>query len=396
MRIAMIVFNTAGEGTYWRAYHLGRVVAKAGNEVALIATSSHNRWQLSESQTEGMTLVETPDALWGPLRSGWDPWNTLRRIGWMRARRFDLVHAFEARPTVIFPARAARRRCAKLVIDWADLFGKGGSVEERPEILRRLLLRPVETYFETHYRRSADAQTAINRALTARAQGLAATGTAVLHLPNGCDSSLPLLERASARQALGIAPQARLVGIVGGLFDRDAQLMAEAWSHLAARDSDARLVLAGNSGRHILRHAQHLPRVERLGGLPADQLHAHASACDVLWLPLSASQANRGRMPLKVNNYLATGRPTVMTDVGEAAELISRLHAGVIAEAEPGALAEATLALLDNEALKTEFGSNARRAAVGELAWERRGAELIAFYRQVAASPSNGRRGRRA
>ena len=101
-------------------------------------------------------------------------------------------------------------------------------------------------------------------------------------------------------------------------------------------------------------------------------------------------------MPLKVNNYLATGRPTVMTDVGEAAELISRLHAGVIAEAEPGALAEATLALLDNEALKTEFGSNARRAAVGELAWERRGAELIAFYRQVAASPSNGRRGRRA
>ena len=384
MRIAMIVFNTAGEGTYWRAYHLGRVVSKAGHEVVLMATSPRNRWRLAESQVEGMTLIEAPDALWGPLRSGWDPWNTLRRIGWMKARRFDLVHAFEARPTVIFPARAARRHGAKLVIDWADLFGKGGSVEERPETLRRLLLRPVETYFETHYRRGADAQTAINRALTSRGQSLAAPGTAVLHLPNGCDASLPLLERASARRTLGIAAEARLVGTVGGLFDRDAQLMAEAWSALATRDPFARLVLGGNSGRHILRHVEHLPRVERRGRMSAEQLHAHASACDVLWLPLSASAANRGRMPLKVNNYMATGRPTVMTDVGEAAELISRLRAGVVSPAEPGALAEATLALLDNEALKAELGGNARRAAVGELAWERRGAELMAFYRQVA------------
>jgi glycosyltransferase involved in cell wall biosynthesis len=384
MRIAMIVFNTAGEGTYWRAYHLGRVAAKAGHEVALMATSPRNRWRVAESQSDRMTLVETPDALWGPLRSGWDPWNTLRRIGWMKARRFDLVHAFEARPTVIFPALAVCRRGAKLVIDWADLFGKGGSVEERPEILRRLLLRPVETYFETHYRRSADAQTAINRALAARAQGLAAPGTKVLHLPNGCDASLPMLERAAARMQLGIAAEARLVGIVGGLFDRDARLMAEAWSHLAARDPDALLVLAGNSGRHILRHARGLPRIEQLGRMSAERLHAHASACDVLWLPLCASEANRGRMPLKVNNYLTTGRPTVTTDVGEAAELISQLRAGVVAQAEPRALAEATLALLDDEALKAELGGNARRAAVGELAWERRGAELIALYQQVA------------
>jgi glycosyltransferase involved in cell wall biosynthesis len=384
MRIAMIVFNTAGEGTYWRAYHLGRVVAKAGHEVALMATSPRNRWRLAESQSEGMTLVEAPDALWGPLRSGWDPWNTLRRIGWMKAGRFDLVHAFEARPTVIFPALTARRHGAKLVIDWADLFGKGGSVEERPETLRRLLLRPVESFFETHYRRGADAQTAINRALTSRARGLAAPGTPVLHLPNGCDASLPLLERAAARRELGIAAQARLVGMVGGLFDRDAHLMAEAWTDLAARDPDAHLVLAGNSGRHILRHAEHLPRVERLGRMPTEQLHAHVSACDVLWLPLCASEANRGRMPLKVNNYLTTGRPTVMTEVGEAAELISRLLAGVVTQADPGALAEATLALLDNEALKAELGGNARRAAVSELAWERRGAELIALYQQVA------------
>jgi len=386
MRIAMIVFNTTGEGTYWRAYHLGRVLAKAGHEVTLMATSPRNRWQFSESQTEGMTLVEAPDALWGPLRSGWDPWNTLRRIGWMKARRFDFVHAFEARPTVIFPALAARRLGAKLVIDWADLFGKSGSVEERPEILRRLLLRPVETYFETHYRRGADAQTAINRALAARARGLAAPGTPVLHLPNGCDASLPLLERAAARRALGIAAQARLVGMVGGLFDRDAQLMAEAWTGLAARDPDARLVLAGNSGRHILRHVEHLPRVERLGRMSAEQLHAHVSACDLLWLPLCANEANRGRMPLKVNNYLATGRPTVMTDVGETAELISRLRAGVVAQAEPAALAEATLALLNNEALKAELGSNARRAAEGVCEWGVLAQDLDSFYREVLES----------
>jgi hypothetical protein len=48
MRIAMIVFNTAGEGTYWRAYHLAVVAGRSGAH----GHPLRNRWRLDESQSE--------------------------------------------------------------------------------------------------------------------------------------------------------------------------------------------------------------------------------------------------------------------------------------------------------------------------------------------------------
>ena len=152
LRILMIGFTQVGKGTYWRFYHSSQILARRGYDVTMMAMSRHSHLSWHERTENGVRMIETPDLLFGSLRSGWDPWDTLRRVAWVRSRDFDLVHAVEARPVVLFPALVAQRRGAKLVMDWADLLGRGGSVEERPNRLVRAVLRPVETYFEDNFR----------------------------------------------------------------------------------------------------------------------------------------------------------------------------------------------------------------------------------------------------
>ena len=156
------------------------------------------------------------------------------------------MHAFEARPIVVYPALAWQRRGAKLVLDWCDWFGKGGSVEERPNRVVRTLLRPVETYYEDYFRTRADGTTTINFFLHERARKLGVKPETIMLLPNGCDvDTFRPLSPAEARRQMGLPLDAPLVGYVGALFQRDAILMAQAFDHLKQQIPRARLLLAG-------------------------------------------------------------------------------------------------------------------------------------------------------
>jgi glycosyltransferase involved in cell wall biosynthesis len=58
-----------------------------------------------------------------------------------------------------------------------------------------------------------------------------------------------------------------------------------------------------------------LPRVVPLGSLPFDQLPALAAAADVLVMPYADLPVTRAMQPLKLKEYLATGKPVVVRDL---------------------------------------------------------------------------------
>lgn len=386
MRILLIVFNLVGQGTYWRAYHLGRELAARGHAVTLLATARAARLRFRERVEAGVHVVEAPDLTSGALRSGWDPWAALRRIGWLTGRTFDIVHAFEARPVVLAPALAAQRRGARLMMDWCDWFGRGGSVEERPNPLMRAVLRPVETFFEERFRTRAAGTTVINTFLGARAAALGVSAETITLIRNGSDTSIPVLDRAAARAQVGLAGPAPLIGFVGGTYARDAALMAAALNHVHRARPEARLLLVGYFNRPIEAALDQPERVVRTGPLATGQLYPFLAACDVCWLPLSDTGANRGRWPLKLNDYMTVARPVVATGVGDLAEVVPQFQLGVAAPPEPGAFAAATLALLADPAEQARLGQAARRAAEGEFSWRRQADYLEAAYRRIGGA----------
>lgn len=380
LRILLIVFNQVGRGTYWRAFYFGHSLAARGHTVTLMAMSVQARLRLRETQVAGIQLVETPDILPGPLRSGWDVWEAARRIGWLAGRSFDIVHAFEARPTVLIPALVARQRGAKLVMDWCDWFGRGGSVEERSNPVVRTILRPVETFFEEKFRILADATTVINHFLYKRAQGLGVKTETILLVRNGANGDAPLLDRLSARQRVGLTHQGTVLGYVGGLYAQDAVLMAQALARVRQVKPDTKLLLVGHFNRDIGALLNDASPIVRTGPVLRERLQEYLSACDVCWLPLKNSGANRGRWPLKLSDYMAAGRPVVATDVGDMAEVVRTHHLGVIASDNPDDFAAATLDLLADPQRQQELGQSARRAAQEVFSWDRLAGNLERHY----------------
>jgi glycosyltransferase involved in cell wall biosynthesis len=382
----MLVFNPVGKGTYWRALHLARSLAKRGHDLTVLATPRQRRLRFASraDAQAGVTLVEAPDLLGGPWRLGWDPGNVVMRLTWVRKRQFDVVHAFESRPTVIFPALYGQRRGARLILDWCDWFGRGGSVEERPNRLMRSLLRPVETFFEERFRARADGATVINSLLQQRTMALGVAPEKILPLPNGSNvDEVRPIPQAEARRALGWPQDAPIVGYIGAIFPRDAVLMAQAFDKIRQAEPAAQLLLAGYCQIAVETLVKEPGAVRRTGPIAYDKINCYLSACDVCWLPLRDSGANRGRYPLKINDYMAVGKPVVATDVGDVADLIRRGKFGLLAPDRPDEVARQVVALLRNPAQREIMGRRARRLAESELTWDEIGGRLERFYQQI-------------
>lgn len=374
LRVALIVFNLPERGTYFRAYQFGRQLARRGHSCTLIYTAprERRRFALRLEEQGRLALVAAPDLLPGSLRSGWDPWAALARTLWLRGAGYDLVHAFECRPTVIAPALAASRR-TPLVIDWCDWFGRGGSVEERPPGPARAALRPVETFFEERFRTCADATTVINHTLRQKAENLGVLPESISLIPNGCDAppAIELAPKGVARAALGLPAHGPIIGYAGAIFERDARLMAAAFDRVRAARPDARLLVLGYTNIPIERLVAEPAAVLRSGPLGAAELRQSLLACDLGWVPLCDTGANRGRWPLKISSYMELGLPMVTTDIGDLGPFFARYPAGVAAPPDPQAFADATLALLADPARRDALGATGRSLATGELSWAR-------------------------
>jgi glycosyltransferase involved in cell wall biosynthesis len=285
----------------------------------------------------------------------------------------------------LLPALYLRRKQGiPLVSDWCDWFGRGGSVEERPNPLVRAVLRPLETFFEETSRPRADGVTVINTVLRQKAIDLGVPPERILLLPNGSNvHEIRPGNQAEARRRLGLPPDLRLIAYTGAIFRRDAELMAGAFDQIQAARPDTRLLLVGYCNMAMEELVQRPEAVIRTGPVSYSTLADYLVACDLGWLPLCNSGANRGRSPLKLNDFLAAGRAVVATDVGDVGDLVRQESIGRLAADDPGELAEAVLALLADDAERERLGRHARELAETKLAWPLMARRLERFYLQI-------------
>lgn len=381
MKILFLTLNQINQGTYWRAYHLGRQLVARGHEVTLLTTSASNQYSFSETTISGLKIVETPDLWAGKLR-GYDLWNTYRRLNWLQGRNYDLVHGFESRPAVVYPARmAARQNHAPLILDWADWFGRGGSVEERQNPWIRSILRPIETYYENNFRTQVDGNTVICTTLREKALALSIEPEKILLLPNGSDvERLTPIPVAQARQQSNYRQDDFVIGYVGTIFGRDAQLLAEAFDQVSANLPTARLLIVGYCPVNLQDMVREPAKVFQTGAIPDEDLGPILSTSDVFWLPLNDTNANRGRFPLKLTDYLALRRPIIASAVGDVPIVFSQANIGFLTKPDPIEFCDRTLELFHNPALREVMGENARQLGETHYNWAQLSKILEDFY----------------
>jgi glycosyltransferase involved in cell wall biosynthesis len=369
-------------GTFVRCLALAEGLALKGHNATLVTTSRKARWMRKRLTHEGVSIVEYPAVLPGRARSGWDPFDVARRlVGVMRGEfgNPDVVHAFDSRPAVILPAIAlVKSSRAPLVIDWADWWGRGGTIESRGTgILTRLATRRLETWFEETFRVRATRSTVITTALAERARGLGVGQNTITVLPQGCDSiGIVPTDVKLARLRCGIPDGFPIVGYVGTLLKEDASLLFSSFTSLRAVEDRLRLLLIGNPRLPL----PEIPGLLRTGFVPRAQLSDYLGACDLFLLPLSDTIANRGRWPSKVNDYLSSGRPTVATPVGDLQHLFAHNEVGMLGRMNDGTFVSSCLTLLADPEARARLGRNARSIAETELSWPRICDSLVSVY----------------
>ena len=135
-----------------------------------------------------------------------------------------------------------------------------------------------------------------------------------VHLvPNGCMAA-QLATTADAPRASEVTLPGPIAGFIGHISDRIDLGMLE-----AVADSGASLLLIGpSSPTFSLAKLEALlarPNVQWVGAKRFEELPSYLSAIDVGLTPYHQTAFNRASFPLKTLDYLAAGRPAVVTDL---------------------------------------------------------------------------------
>jgi glycosyltransferase involved in cell wall biosynthesis len=155
--------------------------------------------------------------------------------------------------------------------------------------------------------RKADIHIAVSETL---AEKLAAPGRCVHQLTHGVD--LAFWKPPSAPLAVPLPNAPRPWVLFWGVIDR--RMDVEFLARLAHELPEGSIVLAGPEEEPDPR-LRTLPRVVRLGPLPFEHLPVLAGASEVLIMPYADLPVTRAMQPLKLKEYLATGKPVVVRDL---------------------------------------------------------------------------------
>jgi glycosyltransferase involved in cell wall biosynthesis len=120
-------------------------------------------------------------------------------------------------------------------------------------------------------------------------------------------------------------------------------------------------------------------RVIETGWLSSEEVIAVMSAADVLTAPKIDHQVNRAGVPAKLAEYLALGRPVVVSRVGDIPIYLQDGHDAILCEpGRPESLANALQQALSNDELSRRVSRNARQTAQEQFDYRHIGAMIAA------------------
>ena len=373
VKILMLNANRAGIGTYHRALHFGRELARRDHRVTLMTVSNTRRFR-AEVRHEGerLTIVEGPNWLDELL-----PWHASGPLDiWLRLRElwtgdYDVVYAFEYQPNISLPVAIARRfRSFTLISDWCD-WHAGASYH----FGGYRWAHAIDRYFEERIRHRADFITTINRTLHARALAIGIDGSRLAIVGEGVDPAyIAPLDRRAARRDLGIADTGPIVGTIRDA-DHSTAMLCEALKYL----SGVRLLVIGSNPAAAIAHANRFGISDRVlvpGRVTDADLPKYLAVADVLALPLQDDLVNRGRWPHKLGDMLAAQRPVVISRGGEFSELIEQRACGIVVEFTAAGFAGAIEDVLARPEYHAAIAERGRALIENELNWDVIGVQL--------------------
>jgi len=373
-----------------RSYAMAKHLVNKGHKVTLVVTSNTRKLRIVQSNLEGVYTIETPDLLWGRLRSGWDFWSLISRMMYLlrHNNRYDLVHCFETRPATIYPAILyCRHNKIPLITDWNDWWGRGGLIDECRPYFYRIFFGRVETYYEEAFRIRGAGLTVISTALGRRAEDLGVPRERICYIPGGTfPDFFCAKKKEDCRRQVGLPLKAPIVGFSSLDSHLDLEMMMKVVSIVAKKYPDVKLIITGKpkkSVRNLTKIYGLTNNIYLTGFLRFEELPKYLSCADLFILPFPNKIYNVGRWPNKIGEYISLGRPTISNPVGDIKELFETCNIGLLANWDPEDFANKIIYLIENSSIANQLGENARQVALHRYNWSILINRLEEFYYKI-------------
>jgi glycosyltransferase involved in cell wall biosynthesis len=190
--------------------------------------------------------------------------------------------------------------------------------------------------------------------------------------PGSAEDAATPEQAAGVRARFGLTPSTPMI-LYTGTFEayQGLDLLFDAMAVVSQQRPDARLVLAGGKPEQVEKAAAQARRagVEAValfaGERPASEIPAYLLAADVLVSPRSRGT----NTPLKIYQYLRSGRPIVATRLLTHTQVLDD-HTAILTAATPAGFAEGILAALADPIRAAALGRNARELADTKYSYE--------------------------
>jgi glycosyltransferase involved in cell wall biosynthesis len=330
--------------------------------------------------------------LW--LEAGTGPLDILSRIREGRSTEYDIIHTFDHFLNVAIPFYYLRKKTkSKFVSDWCDLYHLAGGLREihgfKLDFIYDKIGFPFRMYnrfVESDLRRKADFVVVISNKLREIALQNGIENEKLAVIEGGVDvdlvKPLPAIEM---RKKLGLPVDAHIIGFIGR-HQEDLDIVIESFVLLKNELSNCFLLIVGEPNKRTKKLAGRAGIIDNyieIGRCSDDLLPQYLACADIFVMPYKNNLSNEARWANKFGEYLAAGRPMIISNVGDQAEIVEKYELGLVADTTVEDFACKMKKLLTNQKLNHKFGENARKVACNYYSWGRMAEKLETLYFKV-------------
>ena len=173
-------------------------------------------------------------------------------------------------------------------------------------------------------------------------------------------------------------PENKNIIFVGGISPKmGVDVLMKAMEIVVEDQSDTHCTIVGHGDKEIINKWKNKNYVTFLTDKTYKDIPDILSNTYATVIPRPRIPHNDFAMPLKLFDYMSSGRPIIATNCTAQANFIKENDIGIITDDNPESLAEGILRLIENRDLVVRYGRNAFLAIENMHSWKHRARELV-------------------
>jgi len=378
---------------FLRSFCLAKGLAKLGNDVTLLTSQNKETRFPYKEFVDGVKIIAFPGIL--PQRvakGGLDFLDTFLRILYIIYRNFDIVHAdCGHRPSAGWSCWIYKLiKKGIYTCEWWENY----RIKER-ELLKRtkkkyswLALYFYDKWAERFDKRIANGIICLSKHLQDLCITLGIKKDKTVIIYGGADiNAIKYIEKKKARKILGLSEDSFIIGYssINDTEIVDLEPFLIAMRHLKQKFPKIIWFSTGGNLSDTIKHRFSIgEEYLELGWLNYNKYNLYLSSADLLLCLLKDNLINQARWPNKLGDYLAVGRPILVTEVGDI-KIFAKKYKNLfnITDWNPKSIYENTCKVLANLDYHDKKGKWVRLLAENEFSWDIRAEEMQEFLLNI-------------